>query len=79
MKHDLADKLKKIDDEISNALDTISELEKNLTTVRTDEEGHILKDECASIRDKFESVNKSVQELTRLLVESGILDENDIE
>jgi predicted nucleic acid-binding Zn-ribbon protein len=79
MNKDVADKLKKIDDEISNALDTISDLEDKLTTVKTDEEGHILQDECSTLKEKFAVFNKSLQELTRLLVESGILEESDID
>ena len=78
MDNNMSEKLKIIDGEISNALDTITELEEKLSAVKTDEEGYVLKDECASIREKFASFNKSLQEVTRLLVESGILKEEDV-
>jgi hypothetical protein len=78
MDNNMSEKLKIIDGEISNALDTITELEEKLSAVKTDEEGYVLKDECVSIREKFASFNKSLQEVTRLLVESGILNEEDV-
>lgn len=78
MKDDIAGKLKMIDGEISKALGTISELEEKLNSVKTDDEGHILKDECDILKQKFTTFNKSLQELTRMLVESGILTEEDI-
>jgi hypothetical protein len=79
MDKDVAEKLQLIDAEISNALETISQLEEKLTTVRTDDEGNILKDECEILKDKFASFNRTFHKLTRKLVESGILKEEDVE
>lgn len=78
MKEDIAGKLKMIDGEIARAIGTISELEEKLNSVKTDDEGYILKDECDVLKQKFTTFNKSLQELTRMLVESGILTEEDI-
>lgn len=78
MDDNIAGKLEMIDSEISRALGTISELEKKLSDVKTDGEGHILKEECNILKQKFTAFNKSLQELTRMLVESGILTEEDV-
>lgn len=74
MDKEIAEKLKLIDDEISNALDTISQLEARLATIRTDEEGKVLKDECSVLRDKFTSFNESLEKLTDMLSDLGIID-----
>lgn len=75
----IAEKLKLIDDEISNALNTISELEDKLNTVKTDDEGYVLKDECGLLKEKFASFNKSLQELTGMLVDIGVITQEDVE
>lgn len=78
MEDNYAEKLKIIDNQISRALGTITELEEKLSSIKTDEDGHISKDECNVLKQKFATFNKSLQELTRMLVESGILTEEDI-
>lgn len=67
MDKEISDKLKLIDEKISNALENINELEKKLSDARTDDEGRILKDDCALIREKFSSFSKSVEELLEML------------
>lgn len=67
MDKEISDKLKLIDEKISNALDNINELEKKLSDARTDDEGHVLKDDCVLIREKFSSFSKSVEELLEML------------
>lgn len=79
MDKDASEKLKLIDGEISNALNTISDLENRLDTIKTDNEGNVLKDECIVLKEKFASFNKSLQELTRMLLELGIISKEDIE
>lgn len=79
MEKEVSQKLKVIDNEISNALSTITDLEEKLTVVRTDDEGHILKDECTALREKFDSFNKSIHELTNMLVELGVITKEDAE
>lgn len=77
MENEVVQKLKTIDDEISNALTTITELEEKLTTARIDDNGNILKDECVVLKNKFSSFNKSIDELTKMLFELGIIDSED--
>lgn len=77
MENEIVQKLKTIDDEISNALTTITELEEKLTTARVDDEGNILKDECVILKNKFSSFNKSMGDLTKMLAELGIIDSED--
>jgi hypothetical protein len=60
-------------------LNTITELEEKLTTIRTDEEGNVLKDECTVLREKFTSFNNSVNELTKMLLDLGIINKEDID
>lgn len=79
METNVAEKLKAIDTEISNALNTITELEEKLTTIRTDDGGNVLKDECIILKDKFSSFNKSLHELTTMLAEIGLINKEDIE
>ena len=79
MDTNVTETLKVIDNEISIALNTISELEEKLNTIRTDDEGNVLKDECVVLKDKFASFNKSLQELTRMLAEIGIINKEDSE
>lgn len=77
MEQEVAEKLKTIDNEISKALNTITELEEKLTTIRVDEEGNVLKDECEVLKEKFVSFNKSIDDLTLMLVDIGIISENE--
>lgn len=77
MDTNVTETLKVIDNEISIALNTISELEEKLNTIKTDDEGNMLKDECIVLKDKFASFNKSLQELTRMLAEIGIINNED--
>ena len=79
METDVAQTLQLIDVEISNALNTISQLEEKLTTIKTDDEGNIPKDECEILKDKFASFNRSFHDLTKMLVELGVLNEEDVE
>lgn len=79
MDKNIEEKLKLIDIEISNALNTISELEKDLKDIRADEMGNIPENQCHSIKDKFASFNKSFNLMLEMLVDSGVLTEQDIE
>lgn len=78
METDVAQTLLLIDAEISNALNTISQLEEKLSTIKTDDEGNIPTEECVILKDKFASFNRSFHDLTKMLVESGVLKEEDI-
>lgn len=71
------EKLQLIDKEISNALNTITELETKLSTIKTDEEGIVLKDDCNVLKNKFINFNESLGRLTKLLSELGIIDNDE--
>ena len=77
MEKDIKLKLKLIDDEIEAALGAISELEEKLDNIEADDEGNIPKDECKFLKQKFTSFNESFSELTNLLSELGIINEED--
>jgi len=79
MDKNAAEKLKLIDNEISNAIDNISEFGDKLDTIRTDSDGNILKDECTVLKEKFTAFSKSLDELTRMLTDLGIISKEDFE
>lgn len=77
MDNELTRKMKTIDNEISNALNAVTELEKNLTDAATDSEGNLLREECIMLKEKFASFSSSMNNLTKMLVEMGILDKEE--
>ncbi|KPU43075.1 hypothetical protein OXPF_33250 [Oxobacter pfennigii] len=74
MEKDISKQLKIIDTEISKAISTINELEKKLENIKTDDEGNVIKEDCTILRQKFSSFNSSLQELTKMLVGIGIIE-----